>query len=119
MRLFMIYGAGNFIECGEDAPFLQIGEHKYGKPILDRSLTVDTPLDEALKLGLLSFDATIRSNLAVGAPLDIAMIRRDALAVSLRHRVEPDEPYFRSLCDRWSEALTVAQQSIERPPYAS
>ena len=117
MRLFMIYGAGNFIECGEDAPFLQIGEHKYGKPILDRSLKMETSLDEALKLGLISFDATIRSNLAVGAPLDIAMIRRDALAVGLRHRVEPDEPYFRSLCDRWSEALNTAQQAIELPPY--
>ena len=119
LRLFMIYGAGNFIECGEDAPFLQIGEHKYGKPILDRSLKVATPVDEALKLGLLSFDATIRSNLAVGAPLDIAVIRRDALAVGLRHRVEPDEPYFRSLCDRWSDALETAQRSIPHPPYGA
>ena len=118
MKLFMIYGAGNFIECGEDAPFLQIGEHKYGKPILDRALRTETELYDALKLGLISFEATIRSNLAVGLPIDIVAIRRDVLAVDLRHRIEPDEEYFRSLSESWSEALRAAQGSIPRPPYA-
>ena len=117
MRLFMVYGAGNFIECGEDAPFLQIGEPKYGKPILDRALTSRTEIYDALKLGLISFEMTIRSNLAVGAPFDVAVIRRDALESELRHRIEPDEAYFRSLSDSWSEALRAAQGSIPRPPY--
>ncbi len=118
LKLFMVYGEGNFIECGEDAPFLQIGEHKYGKPILDRALRTETELYDALKVGLISFEATIRSNLAVGLPLDVVALRRDALAAELRHRIEPDEPYFRSLSDSWSEALRVAQASIPRPPYA-
>ena len=118
MKLFMIYGAGNFIECGEDAPFLQIGEHKYGKPILDRALRTDTELYDALKLGLISFEATIRSNLAVGLPIDVVAVRRDTLEAELRHRIEPDEAYFRSLSESWSEALRAAQGSIPRPPYA-
>ena len=118
MRLFMIYGAGNFIECGEDAPFLQIGEHKYGKPILDRAVTAKTDMDDALKLGLISFELTMRSNLAVGAPLDFALVRRDALCAELRHRIEPDDRYFTSLSESWSEALRTAQASIARPPYA-
>ena len=117
VQLFMIYGAGNFIECGEDAPFLQIGEHKYGKPILDRSLTTDTALDEALKMGLISFELTMRSNLAVGAPLDVVLIRADALETGLRHRIEADEPYFRSLSDQWSQALRTAAGAIPAPPY--
>jgi putative proteasome-type protease len=117
LRLFMVYGAGNFIECGVDAPFLQIGEPKYGKPILDRALHFQTELYDALKTGLISFELTMRSNLAVGAPLDLAVIRRDALATEIEHRIEPDEPYFRSLSESWSEALRAAQASIPRPPY--
>ena len=117
MKLFMVYGAGNFIECGEDAPFLQIGEPKYGKPILDRALRPATELYDALKLGLISFELTIRSNLAVGAPLDVAVIRRDAVEVELRHRIEADEPYFRGLSESWSEAMRTAQASIPVPPY--
>ena len=73
MRLYMIYAAGNFIECGQDAPFLQIGEHKYGKPILDRAVTFKTDLYDALKIGLISMDSTMRSNLGVGLPIDIAV----------------------------------------------
>ena len=79
LRLFMIYSAGNFIEATADTPYLQIGEHKYGKPILDRSVTDETELDDALKLGLISMDSTIRSNLSVGLPIDLLVIRRDAL----------------------------------------
>ena len=73
MRLYMIYAAGNFIECGQDAPFLQIGEHKYGKPILDRAVTFKTDLYDALKIGLISMDSTMRSNLGVGLPIDIVV----------------------------------------------
>ena len=76
MRLFMVYSAGNFIECGQDAPFLQIGEHKY-KPILDRAVSYRTDLYDALKIGLISMDSTMRSNLGVGLPIDIAVFRRD------------------------------------------
>jgi putative proteasome-type protease len=119
MRLYMIYAAGNFIECGQDAPFLQIGEHKYGKPILDRAVTYRTDLYDALKIGLISMDSTMRSNLGVGPPIDIAMIRRDALAPEVSHRIEAAEPYFHDLRERWSAALRAAHMAIPRPPYGT
>ena len=117
MRLFMIYAAGNFIECGQDAPFLQIGEHKYGKPILDRAVTYRTELYDALKIGLISMDSTMRSNLGVGLPIDIAVLRRDALEPEVSHRIEAGEPYFHDLRERWSAALRAAHMAIPRPPY--
>jgi putative proteasome-type protease len=117
LRLFMIYAAGNFIEATIDTPFLQIGEHKYGKPILDRSVTEASELYDALKLGLISMDSTIRSNLGVGLPIDLAVIRRDALASELTYRIEASEPYFHDLRERWSSALRAAHLAIPRPPY--
>lgn len=117
MRLYMIYAAGNFIECGQDAPFLQIGEHKYGKPILDRAVTFRTELYDALKIGLISMDSTMRSNLGVGLPIDIAVIRRDALVPEVSRRIEAGEPYFHDLRERWSAALRAAHIAIPRPPY--
>jgi len=119
LRLFMIYAAGNFIECTVDTPYLQIGEHKYGKPILDRAVKYDTDLYDALKIGLISMDSTMRSNLAVGLPIDLAVIRRDALATELNYRIEPGEPYFTDLRERWSSALRAAHMAIPRPPYAN
>jgi putative proteasome-type protease len=119
MRLYMIYAAGNFIECGHDAPFLQIGEHKYGKPILDRAVTYRTDLYDALKIALISMDSTMRSNIAVGLPIDIAVIRRDALQAELVHRIEAAEPYFHDLRERWSAALRAAHMNIPRPPYGA
>jgi putative proteasome-type protease len=118
MRLFMIYDAGNFIECGHDAPFLQIGEHKYGRPILVRAVNYDTELYDALKIGLISIDSTMKSNLAVGLPIDLLVLRRDQLKTELAHRIEADEPYFHDLSERWSEALRIAHANIPRPPYA-
>jgi putative proteasome-type protease len=118
MRLFMIYDAGNFIECGPDSPFLQIGEHKYGRPILVRAVNFETEVYDALKIGLISLDSTIQSNLAVGPPIDLLVLRRDAFASELNYRIAPDEPYFRELSDRWSEALRQAHSSLPRPPYA-
>jgi putative proteasome-type protease len=115
--LYLVYGQGNFIECSEDTHFLQIGEHKYGKPILDRAVAGDMDLYDALKLGLISFDSTMRSNLAVGAPLDLCVVRRDTLKVELRHRVESDDSYFHDLRERWSGALRAAHLAIEPPPY--
>ncbi|MCJ8143002.1 peptidase [Ancylobacter sp. A5.8] len=117
LRLFMIYSAGNFIECTNDTPFLQIGEHKYGKPVLDRSITYDIDLYDALKSGLISMDSTMRSNLGVGMPIDVLVARRDAGQSELNYRIEFGEPYFHDLRERWSAALRAAHNSIPRPPY--
>ncbi len=117
LRLFMIYSAGNFIECTTDTPYLQIGEHKYGKPVLDRAIRFDTDPYDALKIGLISMDSTMRSNLGVGLPIDILLVRRDIYNPELNYRIEPNEPYFQDLRERWSGALRAAHIAIPRPPY--
>jgi len=117
MRLFMVYTAGNFIECTTDTPYLQIGEHKYGKPVLDRAMHYDVELYEALKAGLISMDSTMRSNLGVGLPIDVLVVRSDTFEADLNHRIEAGEPYFHDLRSRWSAALRAAHQNIPRPPY--
>ena len=117
LRLFMVYAAGNFIEATADTPYLQIGEHKYGKPILDRAVKHDYDLQDALKLGLISMDSTMRSNLGVGMPIDIAVLGRDAFQPEIIHRIEPGEPYFHDLRERWSAALRAAHKAIPIPPY--
>ncbi len=116
MSLYLIYAQGNFIECSSDTPYLQIGELKYGKPILDRALRPDTPMGEAVKLGLISFDSTIRSNIAVGPPFDMIVIARDSLHGEQR-RIEADDPYFKDLGRRWSEALANAHRAMPPPPW--
>ncbi len=116
-RLFMLYKAGNFIEATSDTPFLQIGEHKYGKPILDRAINGGVDLYDALKLALISMDSTMRSNLSVGLPVDLVMLRRDALRWEVERRVESGEPYFHDLRERWSAALRKAHTDIPAPPY--
>ncbi|CAN7340437.1 peptidase [Phenylobacterium sp. LjRoot219] len=116
-RLFLVYSAGNFIECGQDTPYLQIGETKYGKPILDRAMTYDTEIDEAVKIGLISFSSTMRSNLAVGLPIDLMTARSGEGRATLVHRIDDHDDYYRDLNDRWSAALRAAQASIPRPPY--
>jgi putative proteasome-type protease len=100
-RLFLLYSAGNFIECTQDTPYLQIGEHKYGKPVLDRAITFGSDLYDALKIGLVSVDSTMRSNLSVGLPLDVVVARRDECKAELEYRIEPGEPYFHDLRERW------------------
>jgi putative proteasome-type protease len=105
MRLFLIYPEGNFIEATEDTPFLQIGEHKYGKPILDRVVKPSTSIADAQKAVLLSMDSTLRSNLSVGMPLDLAVIEKDALRVTLKRRIEAGDPSFRAMSEAWSTAL--------------
>ena len=117
MRLYMIYSAGNFIECSRDAPFLQIGEHKYGKPIFDRAVSHETDLYDALKIALISMDSTMRSNLSVGLPIDVCLIPCDRLDTELVHRIEAGEPYFHDLRERWSTALRAAHMAIPSPPY--
>lgn len=105
MRLFLIYPEGNFIEATEDTPFLQIGEHKYGKPILDRVVTPQTSLADAQKAVLLSMDSTLRSNLSVGMPLDLAVIRKDDCRVSHKRRILKGDPAFMAMSAAWSAAL--------------
>jgi putative proteasome-type protease len=117
LQLFMIYSAGNFIECTIDTPYLQIGEHKYGKPVLDRAVSYDTDLYDALKIGLISMDSTMRSNLGVGLPIDLIVVRPDTCDAEVTYRIEPGEPYFQDLRARWSAALRAAHISIPRPPY--
>jgi putative proteasome-type protease len=108
MRLFLLYPEGNFIEATEDTPFLQIGEFKYGKPILDRVVRPETSLQEGRKVALLSMDSTMRSNLSVGMPLDLAIIRRDECRVAHRERLEPGDPTFAAMSEAWSRALRDA-----------
>lgn len=115
-RLFLIYGEGNFIECGMDTPYFQIGELKYGKPILDRMLGYDTPLDQSVKIGLLSMNSTMRSNLSVGLPIDMLIIR-PGQSVAKIHRIDEKDPYYHDLGDRWVAALSDALEGIPPPPY--
>lgn len=112
-RLFQVYSAGNFIEATNDTPFLQIGEHKYGKPILDRVSDPAMRLGEAAKLVLLSFDSTIRSNLSVGLPIDLLVYARDTLKLERVRRIERDDPYFQKLSSDWGKALRRAFADIE------
>ena len=116
-RLFLIYASGNFIECQPDTPYLQIGEHKYGKPILDRVVTFDTSIEEAVKVALISFTSTMRSNLAVGLPIDIVQLRAGDTDPELIHRITDDDAYYRELTERWSAAMRVATMAIPLPPY--
>ncbi|WP_134680262.1 peptidase [Paracoccus ravus] len=105
MRMFLIYPQGNFIMATEDTPFLQIGEHKYGKPILDRVVTPETSLADAQKAVLLSMDSTLRSNLSVGMPLDMAVIERGDLRLSHKRRIHEGDPAFMAMSAAWSAAL--------------
>lgn len=112
-RLFQIYNEGNFIEAAGDTPFFQIGEHKYGKPILDRVAVHDMRMGEAAKLLLLSFDSTLRSNLSVGMPIDMLIYRTDTFKIGEQRRIDADDPYFRSLSEGWSRALRDAFANME------
>ena len=113
MRMFLIYPEGNFIEATEDTPFLQIGEHKYGKPILDRVVTTQTSLGDGQKAVLLSMDSTLRSNLSVGMPLDLAVIERDSLRISQKRRIEAGDDSFRAMSEAWSTALRDGFSQID------
>ncbi|WBQ17884.1 peptidase [Sphingobium yanoikuyae] len=104
-RLYLIYSAGNFIEATEDTPFFQIGEHKYGKPILDRIIQRETSLEDATKAVLVSMDSTLRSNLSVGMPLDLTVIETDTFDFRVRTRIEADNEEFAMISLGWSAAL--------------
>ncbi len=117
LRLFHIYRVGNFISCQPDRPFLQIGETKYGKPILDRALDYETELDEAMKIGLISFDSTMRSNLGVGRPLDLVVLPTDETMLPMIRRIEQTDSYFNDLSSKWALALAQARATIPMPPF--
>jgi len=116
-RLFQIYSAGNFIEASPDCPYVQIGEAKYGKPILDRVLRPDTPLDEAAKCALISMDSTLRSNISVGLPLDMLVYEADALRVTHFAHIDEDNEYFRMIRKAWGERLRQVFTEIADPTW--
>ena len=116
-RLFMIYDEGNFIEATEATPYFQIGETKYGKPIIDRVIQAQTPLMDAVKCVLVSFDSTMRSNIAVGLPIDLACYARDSLTLDRVHHITDGDAYFAQISKRWSEGLRGVFASLPDPDW--
>lgn len=116
-RLFNVYSAGNFIEATEESPYFQIGESKYGKPILDRVVTPDTSLDEAAKCALVSMDSTLRSNLSVGMPLDLLVYESDALRVSRFVTIDSTNEYYRMISSTWGRRLRQVFSEIPNPTW--
>lgn len=111
-EIFQIYPEGNAIHASRESPFLQIGELKYGKPILDRGFSYDTPLSEAVKFGLLSLDATAKSNLSVGTPFELFCYKTDSLEARHRHKFEENDPYLTTVRERWQEGLIQLVRQI-------
>lgn len=111
-RLFMIYPEGNFIEALDDTPFFQIGETKYGRPILVRGYSRDMSFENAVKLLMVSFDSTMAANLSVALPLDMLLLPRDTFTPLQKRRIEESDPYFSAISDGWSEALRKAFYSL-------
>ena len=116
-RLFCIYAAGNFIEATTDTPYFQIGESKYGKPIIDRVVSRSTSLAQAAKCALISMDSTIRSNLSVGLPLDLVTVQRDTLRIHSHVNIDEQHAYFRMVRTRWSESLRHAFHELPDPDW--
>ncbi|MFN3912903.1 peptidase [Hyphomonas sp.] len=114
-RMFLIYPEGNFIEASDDTPYFQIGETKYGRPILVRAYDPDMAIEDAAKLLLVSFDSTIKANLSVGLPLDMQVIEKDALRLGPNKRIEGDDPYYQTISNGWGDALKRAFDSL--PPF--
>jgi putative proteasome-type protease len=115
MRLFQVYSAGNFIEATHETPYFQVGESKYGKPVLDRVITPETPLDEAAKCALVSMDSSIKSNLAVGMPLDMVVYEANSFQTDKIVCIDEHNPYFQMLHNSWSHKLREIFDSIEDP----
>ncbi len=111
-RLFMIYPEGNFIEASTDTPFFQIGETKYGRPILIRGYDHDMSFEDAVKLVMVSFDSTLKANLSVGLPLDLLVIGKDEFGPTHQHRVTANDPYFDKISSGWGDALRSAFHSL-------
>ncbi len=115
MRLFQVYSAGNFIEATPETPYFQVGESKYGKPVLDRVITPDTPLDEAAKCALVSMDSTLKSNLSVGLPMDMVVYEVNKFQTDRIVCIDEHNPYFKMLHDSWGHKLREVFDSIEDP----
>lgn len=115
-RLFNVYPQGNFIESCRDTPYFQIGESKYGKPIIDRAMSYATPLEQALRCALISFDSTIRSNLSVGMPLDLLVYREGSLEVPAGYRIQEGDPYFEGIRNQWGAGLRQLLGELPAPP---
>ena len=115
MRLFQMYSAGNFIEATEETPYFQVGESKYGKPVLDRVLTPQTPLAEAAKCVLVSMDSTMKSNLSVGLPLDLVVYEADSFQSDKIVCIDHDNPYYQMMHNNWGQRLREVFDSIEDP----
>ncbi|WP_027477234.1 proteasome-type protease [Curvibacter gracilis] len=115
MRLFQVYSAGNFIEATPETPYFQIGESKYGKPVLDRVITPTTPLDEAAKCALVSMDSTLKSNLSVGLPLDLVVYEAHQFKTEKVICIDENNPYFRMVHGSWGQKLREVFDSIEDP----
>lgn len=111
-RLFMIYPEGNFIEASQDTPFFQVGETKYGRPILIRGYDREMSMEDAVKLLMVSFDSTLKANLSVGMPLDLLVIERDGYAKTHEQRVDSADPYFGVISDGWGDRLREAFHSL-------
>jgi putative proteasome-type protease len=116
-RLFHIYAQGNFIEATDDTPYFQLGESKYGKPILDRVISMATPQKEAAKCVLISFDSTMKSNISVGLPIDLLWYPRDSLRVGMQQRIREGDPYFTMLRSRWGGGLRRVFSELPDPDW--
>ena len=117
-RLFQVYGEGNFIEATADTPYFQIGESKYGKPVIDRVITRATSLSAATKCILVSFDSTMRSNISVGLPIDLVSYETDQLRVRMQRRIDESDPYFRMVHEQWGEGLRREFADLPDPTWA-
>ena len=116
-RLFLVYAEGNFIEATEATPFFQIGETKYGKPIIDRVIHAETPLMDAMKCVLVSFDSTMRSNISVGLPIDLTCYVHDSFCLDRQHHITENNAYFSQISFRWSEGLRGVFASLPNPDW--
>jgi putative proteasome-type protease len=115
MRLFSVYSAGNFIEATAETPYFQIGESKYGKPVLDRVLTPETPLAEAAKCALVSMDSTMKSNLSVGPPLDLVVYEANRYESEKVVSIDMSNPYYRMLHNTWGQKLREVFDDLDDP----
>ena len=117
-RLFEVYSEGNFIEATADTCYFQIGESKYGKPVIDRVITRSTSLQEATKCTIVSFDSTMRSNISVGLPIDLAVYETDGLRLKLQKRIEESDPYFQMIHTQWGEGLRRVFAELPNPEWS-
>lgn len=117
MRLFMVYSEGNFIEASDDTPYFQIGETKYGKPIIDRVIRSETSMSDAVKCLMVSFDSTMRSNLSVGLPIDLVCCMQASLNLDFHQHITQDDPYLSQISRSWSEGLQSVFTALPNPEW--